>query len=124
MLRHKELEAATERTQERYLRDQQLQNAKQMAELLDRKLGTDGAVAGEPGASKGRVALVPPPNPVALAQTGCAVAPQYALLGDTSSLDLSSARNKIKSGRNSGLTQQRGVLLPPDPLRNPHTVSS
>ena len=109
MLRHKELEAATERTQERYLRDQQLQNAKQMAELLDRKLGTDGAVAGEPGASKGRVALVPPPNPVALAQTGCAVAPQYALLGDTSSLDLSSARNKIKSGRNSGLTQDARV---------------
>ena len=104
MLKHKEETAATERDEERYLRDKQLEHTRQMTQLLDRKLGTDSSAA-EPGTAKGRVTLVPPPNPVALAQTGCALAPQYALTGDTSTLDLSSAKNNIKSGRNCGITQ-------------------
>ena len=109
MLKHKEETAATERDEERYLRDKQLEHTRQMTQLLDRKLGTDSSAAAEPGTAKGRVTLVPPPNPVALAQTGCALAPQYALTGDTSTLDLSSAKNKIKSGRNCGITQDARV---------------
>ena len=99
-----------EREEERILRDQQLQNQTALTQLLQRQLAADTSSSEAPVSStKGKVSLVPPRNPEALSLTGCALPPQYALQGDTSSLDLSSTRHKIKSGRNAGIQQDARV---------------
>ena len=83
-----------ERAEERRLREEALKNQIALAGLLE------GNAAGKTDElKKGRVALVPHGNPVALAMTGCSIPPQFAIKGDTESIDLSHAKNKIKSGR-------------------------
>ena len=96
--------ANRERDEERRLRSEQLRNQQALSQVLENLANkTEGPAS--TSAAKGRT-LVPHPNSEALALTGCAVAPQYAIHGDLSSVDLKDNRFKIKSGRNVGVTQE------------------
>ena len=91
-----------QREDDRAARVEQAKTQERLVELLAKKVELS-----DPGitVSKGKVMLVPPPNPSALALTGCSLAPAYALQGDTSSLDLTGTRHKIKSGRRDNQLQ-------------------
>ena len=92
--------AAREREEERALRrENNTTLATVLEKFMEKPGGTEAATS-----SKGRVSMVPHSNPAALALTGCAVAPKFAVMGDPSSVDLKDARHKIKSGRNVGVT--------------------
>ena len=98
--------AARERDEERALRNEQIRNNNVLAAVLEKL--ADKPATSDPSSSssggKGRVSMVPHANPAALALTGCAVAPKFAIVGDPASVDLKEARHKIKSGRNVGVT--------------------
>ena len=98
--------ATKEREEERVLRNEQLRNQAALSKVLE-----DLASRPDPASvssQKGRT-RIPHSNPAALALTGCAVAPQYAIQGDLSSTDLKEGKYKIKSGRNVGITQEATI---------------
>ena len=106
LVKSQQEESAREREEERSLRNEQIRNTNALAAVLekfaDKSMVSDPATTS--AVSKGRVSMVPHANPTALALTGCAVAPKFAIIGDPASVDLKEARHKIKSGRNVGVT--------------------
>ena len=80
--------------------------ANKITDLLEKKLGggdNDGEHSAGP--TKGRVCMVPPNNPAALALTGVTVGPRWAMNGDLSTVDMNHVRKYIKSGRNGHSVQ-------------------
>ena len=88
-------ETSRERENERLLRQQQLENQTTLTRLLEKRFSQPAA---DTAVQKGKVMVVPPRNSVALAQAGIILAPQYAMVGDLSTIDMGSNKNKIKSG--------------------------
>ena len=84
---------AEDRKQELVLRQAQMDNTTRLLDLVTRRL--DNAEAA-PGA--GRVEMVQPRNSAALLMAGVALPAQYSVVGDTSNMDLSKSKYKLKSG--------------------------
>ena len=97
---------AREREKERVLRNKQIRNNDVLAAVL-KELAVEPAPtesSSQATGGKSRVSLVPHPNPAALALTGCAVAPKFAIIDDPASVDLKEfGHGKAKSGRNAGV---------------------
>ena len=72
-----------------------------LTELLEKKWssGAESRPESETGPAKGKMQLVPPKNPDALAMTGITVGPRWAMSGDMSSVDMNHVRKHMKSGR-------------------------
>ena len=85
------------------------QNAILMA-LVGRQTQPDGRV-GVPASledlinpTRGKFGIANRINPQADKESGATIPAQYGLFGDLSNVDISSAKNKIKSGENGGAT--------------------
>ena len=71
--------------------------------------GTSPIQSSSMGQEKGRMAMLEPRNPAALIEAGVAYKPQFAYQGNLSNLDLSSAKNRLTSGRDP--KNKQGVII-------------
>ena len=95
-------EEAAERARERLARQERDKNQDALTNKLAEMLGTKiagGGGSGEPAPGKGKVTMLPPHNPAALAMVGCTLGPRWAMSGDMSNVDLAYVKKHIKSGQ-------------------------
>ena len=92
---------------ERRLREQELANQQKMVALLAGRMAdssssssTASLAADVLNPSRGRIGILPNMNPDAAREAGATLGPLYALVGDLSTMDMTSAKHKLKSGMN------------------------
>ena len=106
------------KAEERKLRERELANQQSIFAILASQ-GSGFDSAGDSSSvnlvldvlhpSRGRLGIVKRPNPAADREAGVTLPPQYGIVGDMATIDMSSARHKIKSGKD--LTDNDEVLV-------------
>ena len=103
--------------EDRRLREQELVNQRNMVTILAGRL-TEPASSSSSSANlaadilnptRGRVGILPNLNPAAAREAGATLPPLYSLVGDLSTIDMTSAKHKLKSGMNPA--EQDEVLI-------------
>ena len=95
-----------EKKEERLLREKELDNQRNMVALpagrLSEPSSTSSAanslVADVLNPTRGRIGIVPNNNPSAIRDAGATLTPLYSLVGDLSTIDMTHAKHKLKSG--------------------------
>ena len=99
-----------DRAEERRLREQELANQRSMYAIIAGR-SIDPSASGSSAASnavldvlnpsRGRLGIVARRNPVADREAGVSLPPQFGIVGDMATIDMTSARHKIRSGKDA-----------------------
>ena len=95
-----------DKKEERLLREKELENQRGMMAILAGRLaepasggsGAASAIADVLHPSRGRIGIIPSVNPAAEREVGSTLTPLYSLVGDLSTIDMTHAKHKLKSG--------------------------
>ena len=99
-----------DRTEERRLREQELAAQRSMYAILAGRAtdptglssaSTTHAVLDVLNPTRGRLGITKRPNPAADREAGVTLPPQFGIVGDMATIDMTSARHKIRSGKDS-----------------------
>ena len=106
----------SDKQEERRIREQELANQRNMVALLAGRLSqssssrsAEDVAAGILNPSRGHIGIIENRNPDAAREAGASLGPLYALMGDLSTMDVTAAKLKLKSGMNPA--EQDEVLI-------------